>query len=98
MGNYPAQGPVIDAQDAGGWLPRQGQAAHQAQHRVTTRWHAKVLQEPPSRLAAQGDADLTLRRGQAARAMRVRRNQPRQPLDKGLPQTGGIAAVQAPHR
>src|SRR4051794_39627662 len=30
--------------------------------------------------------------------MRMRRNQPRQPLDKGLPRTGGITAVQASHR
>src|SRR3954466_8071396 len=32
------------------------------------------------------------------RTMRMRRNQPRQPLDKGLPRTDGIAAVQASHR
>jgi hypothetical protein len=57
-----------------------------------------VLQHPPGRLAAQGDADPTLRRRQAMRTMRMRRNQPRQPLDKGLPRTDGIAAVQASHR
>src|SRR3954471_12093715 len=98
VGRALAQGPVVDTQDARGWPPRQGQAAHQAQHRVTARWHAEVPQHPPGRLAAQGDADPTLRRGQAMRTMRMRRNQPRQPLDKGLPQTGGITAVQASHR
>jgi hypothetical protein len=57
-----------------------------------------VPQHPPGRLAAQGDADPTLGRRQAMRAMRMRRKQPRQPLDEGLPRTGGVAAGQAPHR
>ena len=73
-------------------------AGHRGRGRRAARRHAELPQHPPGRLAAQGDADLTLRRGQAMRTMRMRRNQPRQPLDKGLPRTGGITAVQASHR
>ena len=66
-------------------MPRQGQAADQAQHRIATRRHAEVLQQARARRTTQGNPNPTLRRRQAVRALRPWRDKAGKPLDKGLP-------------
>jgi hypothetical protein len=93
-----APGPIIDADDARGRPVRQGQSAHEAQHRRAARRHAQAAQQARPGRATQGHANPTLRVGQAVCPPRPRRNEAGEPLDEGPPRAGGIAAVQAPDR
>ena len=89
--------PVIDPDDAGRGLMRQGNSVEQAQHGVGADRHGQPGQQPRTRFAAQHSASPALSLDQPACALGEGRHQLRYAFSEGLAGTDCVTTVEPAH-
>ena len=86
-----AQSPVVDAECPRSRCGRQWHPFHEAQQGIGAGWHAQVIQQAGTALAAGHQGDPTLGRGETIRAPGPGGQQAIHRLGEGLPSAPGIA-------